>query len=79
MTEKEKPKKPYETPKLTILARGNPEEAVLANCKYTAKAGASGSIANCLAYGCSGGCGWGDQQGGCSAYCYSTCNVTKAS
>lgn len=79
MTEKGKSKKPYETPKLTILARGNPEEAVLASCKYTAKSGAGAGITNCQARGSSSGCNWGDQQGGPSSWCYSVCSELKTS
>ena len=79
MSEKETSKKPYETPRLTILARGNPEEAVLAGCKYTAKAGASAGNNACALYATYSGCGWGDQQGGGGSYCYSVCSAQPPS
>ena len=74
MDEKGKSKKRYETPKLTILARGNPEEAVLGGCKWTAAG--PGNAASACHYG-GGGCGWGSNHGG--YYCAPLCNENRAS
>jgi hypothetical protein len=51
-------KKPWQTPKLTILTRIRPEEAVLTSCKLTAGGGGPG--------GNSQGCGT-DAAANCSA------------
>ena len=71
MDDKQKSRKRYETPKLTILARGNPEEAVLGGCKYSSKKGPGSAAGTCNTSGNS--CGWGSNDGptcpgACSAY-----------
>lgn len=74
MDDKGESKKRYETPKLTILARGNPEEAVLATCKYTSKKGPSSAAGSCKTSGNS--CGWGSNDG---STCPGACSVLSSS
>jgi hypothetical protein len=46
---KETPKQEWERPQLIALMRSRPEEAVLAACKTTGRAGAVASNNNCYA------------------------------
>ena len=57
-------KKRWQQPKLIILARANPEEAVLTNCKGT-KLTAAGQNSAC--------------QNFTAGFCQPTCNITTAS
>lgn len=60
-------KKKWQTPELIVLARSNPEEAILETCKYGSLTGDAGANSRC--FNSDNGSGW----------CYNMCLELKSS